>query len=88
MILILEDDADREAYLRRGYFQENLYDDNRPPPTVWLSPEAYAKDVVLAELREKVEALESRQVAWGGSYVSRRAVRLEDVLALLDEREQ
>ena len=35
------------------------------------------------QLRQQVKALESRQVPWGGSYVSRAVVRLDEVLAML-----
>lgn len=77
MILILEDDADREQYQRvHPLNPEFLNPDTMRPATVWISTEAYAKDVVLADLRAKVEDLPpAHEFA---------CVWLDDVLALLD----
>ena len=79
MILIMENDADREAFQRGSPFRQEFFDDRMRAPTVWISPETYAKDVVLAGLRPKVEALEEHIVERGELYVRR-----DDVLAVFD----
>jgi hypothetical protein len=81
VILILEDDGDREAYqqgplvlldhMRQGYC------------TVWISPEAYAEDVVLADLRTRAEDIPTVEVD-GVKYLG--MVRYVDVLVLLGEQ--
>lgn len=55
MILILEDDADREAYQTRSPVNPEFYIPGMRLPTVWISPEAYRAEAVLADLRAKVE---------------------------------
>lgn len=83
MILILEDDADREAFQRTTPFVFFRPESSLRTPTVWVSPEAY-RERVLADLRREVEALR------GDEWADRRPVAngyrraLDDVLALLD----
>jgi hypothetical protein len=65
VILILEDDADREAW-QRGPAHIFARIVNHPS-TVWISPEAYAQDVVLpmvaAPLRISVQDLQHEPAA-------------------------
>jgi hypothetical protein len=83
MILILEDDADREAYrTTRTMFSEELITNHAARlgmSTVWISPEAYRLEAVLADLRAKVEALPSEWVNGRDCYWA------EDILDLIDE---
>jgi hypothetical protein len=84
MILILEDDADREAFQRGSPFRSDFYaeEEDLRPITVWISPEAY-REKVLADLRREVEALR------GDEWADRRPVAngyrraLDDVLDLI-----
>jgi hypothetical protein len=72
VILILEDDADREQYQRvHPLNPEFLNPDTMRPATVWISPEAYAKDVVLADFRARVQTMAGPGL---GYYISRDAV--------------
>jgi hypothetical protein len=45
---------------------------------------AAALTPVLADLAEQMQALESREVTWAGSYKSNKVVLLDDVLTLLE----
>lgn len=62
MILIMEDDADREAFQQgSAAISTNLFAPQDVEAgkhhTVWSSPQAYAEDVVLADVRKQVMAL-------------------------------
>ena len=53
MIVILEDDADREAFGKGNPFNTEFFDHaTMRKPTVWTSPEAYAEERVLPEAME------------------------------------
>jgi hypothetical protein len=84
VILILEDDGDREAYQQGPLV---LLDHMRQGCcTVWISPEAYAKDVVLADLRARIEALRDRPGLRQDGLQIERQRALAEVLALLGEQ--
>jgi len=85
MILILEDDADREAYRYRSPFDPAFYIPGVRLPTVWISPEAYAQEAVLADLRAKIYALRSPVGAPSTLLWQPRNEAINAVLALIDE---
>jgi hypothetical protein len=80
VILILEDDGDREAYQQGPLvFLDHM---RQGCCTVWISPGAYAEDVVLADLRKRAEDIPTVEVD-GVKYLG--MVRYVDVLVLLGE---
>ena len=94
MILILEGDYDRDVFKAGITWRSDLV----PSLATWTSPEVYAEEVVLADLREKIEALRDvheRKIAriGGQEYMLPEQKRTYDertiraVLALID-REQ
>jgi hypothetical protein len=89
MILILEDDADREAWKRgpEGIFMRlfGRGQDDDGSNIVWFSPEAYAEETVLSELRKRAEDLRTVEVD-GSLYVG--MVWWTDVMELLGQEDR
>jgi len=80
MILILEDDADREAFQRGPSATFTHMFGDQEQHTVWISPDAYLKEIVVPELHRKLMALPF--IADG----YRNFVLVSEVLDLMDEQ--
>jgi hypothetical protein len=84
MILILEDDGDREALLGGpDTLLPRLFGEGSRS-TIWTSPGAYARDAVLPGLRAKVAALLA-EAEDDVPHGSARASAYAQVLVLIDQ---
>jgi hypothetical protein len=88
MILIMEDDADREQYQRMYPFNpEFLNPDTMRPATVWISPEAY-EEKIRADERERETKKNAPAVVHLLLAADEHRTRLADLRAKVEARER